>query len=94
MVHEKYPSRRAYYFVIDMETLESRIGRYHSMQRNLLNILQSLSLLVIGISTIVLTGSRLFKADLPDMVTRICGILDMIGLFVLVFTMVTRFIKS
>ena len=64
------------------------------MKEDVLNKLQSISLIVIGISTVILTGSRLIKVDLPDMVTRICGILDIIGLFVLVFIVVTRFMKS
>ena len=64
------------------------------MKEDILNKLQSISLIVIGISTVILTGSRLIKVDLPDMVTRICGILDIIGLFVLVFIVVTRFMKS
>ena len=55
--------------------------------------LWAISLLVIGIVTIILAGSGLVGVKLPDTATRILGVIDLIAIPVLAFTTVRR-IKS
>lgn len=52
-----------------------------------------LSLLTIGIGTVVLAGSSLIGIELPDVLTRVLGILDLVCLPVLVFTTVKKIKK-
>lgn len=54
------------------------------------NSIWAISLLVIGIATIILAGSGLVGAELPDTATRILGVIDLIALPVLAFTTVRR----
>ena len=55
--------------------------------------LWAISLLVIGIVTIILAGSGLVGVKLSDTATRILGVIDLIAIPVLAFTTVRR-IKS
>lgn len=53
-------------------------------------ILWAASLLFIGLSSIVLGVSRIADYNLPDMVVRIIGILDIIFICILTFTTVKK----
>lgn len=53
-----------------------------------------LSLLVIGVVTIILAGSRLIGIELSDVVVRIIGIIDLIALPILVYTTVKKLKKG
>lgn len=52
--------------------------------------LWALSLIVTGVSIIVLAGSRVLGIALPDAVVRIFGILGLVSLLVLVFTTIKK----
>lgn len=56
-------------------------------------ILWSVSLLAMGIVTILLAGSNLVGATLPDVATRLFGILDLIALPVFAYASVRRWKK-
>lgn len=56
-------------------------------------ILWSVSLLVMGIVTILLAGSNLVGATLPDVATRLFGIIDLIALPVFAYASVRRWKK-
>ena len=60
------------------------------MEMKKINIMWSISLIVIGIATIILAGSNLMGVDLPDIAVRICGITDLAALPVLAFTTVKK----
>ncbi len=51
-------------------------------------LLWSASLLIISCITIVITACNLISIDLPDMVTRILGIIDLLAIPVLIFASV------
>ena len=55
-----------------------------------INIKWSISLIVIGIATLILTSSNLMGVELPDIAVRICGIMDLVAIFVLTFTTVAK----
>ena len=46
----------------------------------------SISLMVIGVSAIILNGSNLLNIELPDIVTRIIGIAELIALPFLIYS--------
>lgn len=54
------------------------------------DVIWGLSLLIIGICTLILAGSGIIGAHLPDVLTRVLGILDLLCLPVLAFTTVKR----
>lgn len=56
------------------------------MESKKLPLLRSLSLLIIGITTVMLFGSRLIGIELSDMTIRVLGIVDLLALPVLAFT--------
>lgn len=56
-------------------------------------IMWSVSLLVIGIVTILLAGSNLVGAPLPDVATRLFGIIDLIAFPVFAYASVRRWKK-
>ena len=58
------------------------------------DLLWSLSLFVIGITTIVLAGSNLIGINLPGIAVRILGIIDLIALPVLAFSTVQKMRKD
>ena len=58
------------------------------------DLLWSLSLLVIGIATVILAGSNIIGIALPDIVVRITGVVDLIALPVLAYTTVKRIRKD
>ena len=58
------------------------------------NLLWSLSLLVIGIATVILAGSNIIGIELPDTAVRIIGVIDLIALPVLAYTTVKKIKKN
>ena len=58
------------------------------------DLLWSLSLLVIGIATVILVGSNIIGIALPDIAVRITGVIDLIALPVLSYTTVKRIRKG
>ncbi len=52
------------------------------------------SLLVIGVATIILAGSNVIGAALPDAAVRVVGIVDLIALPVLAYATVKRMKKG
>lgn len=55
-----------------------------------IHIAWAISLLIIGIATLLLVGADLIAIELPDMITRILGVMDCISLPVLIFTTVKK----
>lgn len=55
-----------------------------------IHIAWSISLIIIGITTLLLVGADLIAIELPDMITRILGVMDGISLPVLIFTTVKK----
>ena len=58
------------------------------------NLLWSLSLLVIGIATVILAGSNIIGIELPDIAVRIIGVIDLIAIPVLAYTTVKKIKKN
>lgn len=54
------------------------------------DLLWSISLLVIGLATIILTGLNISGIDVPDIVVRIIGVIDLLALPVLAYTTVKK----
>lgn len=54
------------------------------------DILWAVSLLVIGLATVILAVTQIAGAELPDTVRRILGIIDLLALPVLAFTTVRK----
>lgn len=62
--------------------------------KNKNTLLWSLSLLIIGVATLILAGSNIIGIELPDVIVRIIGIVDLIALPVLAYTTVKKFKKD
>lgn len=60
------------------------------MKSRKIDICWDLSLLIIGIITIILSVSRIAGITLPDYAIRICGFIDIVSLVVLSYTSVKR----
>lgn len=60
------------------------------MDSKTINIIWSVSLIVIGITTIILAGVNIVEIELPDIVVRILGAVDLISLPVLAFSTVKK----
>ena len=58
------------------------------------DLVWSISLIVIGVATIILLGSNIIGLKLPDVVTRIIGVVELIALPFLVYTTVKKFKKN
>lgn len=58
------------------------------------DLLWSISLLVIGLAAIILTGLNIIGIDVPDIVVIIIGVIDLLALPVLVYTTVKKFKKD
>ncbi len=56
----------------------------------MINIMWSISLILIGIATIILAGANIAAIDLPDIIVRVLGVLDLLSLPVLVFSTVKK----
>ena len=50
----------------------------------------SVSLIIIGIATIILAGANIIGIELPDIAARILGVLDLVSLPVLAFSTVKK----
>ncbi|MBQ9982512.1 MAG: hypothetical protein IJP18_08090 [Oscillospiraceae bacterium] len=59
------------------------------------DLIWSVSLTIIGIATLILSGSRIIGIELSDTAVRsILGIIDLISLPFLVFTSIKKFFKK
>lgn len=61
------------------------------MELKKINLLWSISLCVIGIASIILAGSNIMGIELPDTVTVVIGVIDLIAIPVLTFSTVRKF---
>ena len=50
------------------------------------NLMWSLSLIIIGVSTLIISGSNIMGAELPDMLTKTLGIAELTALPFLVYS--------
>lgn len=60
------------------------------MDRKNTTLLWSISLLIISIVTLIWAGSNIIGIELPDIMIRILGVLDIISIPVLVYTSIKR----
>lgn len=60
------------------------------MNKDELNRAWGLSLLVIGVSTLILAAQAILAFPLPDWIVRILGIADLLALPVLAFTSIRK----
>ncbi len=58
------------------------------------DLMWSLSLLIIGIATVILAGSNVIGTELPDVAVRIIGLVDLIALPILAYSTVKRIKKD
>lgn len=64
------------------------------MSGKTLNLMWSLSLTVIGVTSLILAVSNIIGAELPDILTRILGIADLIALPFLIFSTVKKAVRK
>lgn len=57
------------------------------------DLVWSISLMIIGIATFILAGSNIIGIELPDIVIRIIGTIDLIALPFLAYTTVKKLRK-
>ena len=50
------------------------------------NLMWSLSLIIIGVSTLIISGSNIMGTELPDMLTKTLGIAELTALPFLVYS--------
>lgn len=62
--------------------------------KNKNDLLWSLSLIVIGSAIIILSGLKFLEIDLPDMVVRIIGVIELMAIPVLAYTTVKKVKKN
>lgn len=60
------------------------------MDSKKINIMWSVSLIIIGVATIILAGANIIGIELPDIAARILGVLDLVSLPVLAFSTVKK----
>lgn len=60
------------------------------MNSKIINIMWSISLIIIGIATIILAGTNIIAIELPDIAVRVLGVVDLVSLPVLVFSTVKK----
>lgn len=60
------------------------------MDSKKINIMWSVSLIIIGVATIILAGANIIGIELPDIAARILGVLDLVSIPVLVFSTVKK----
>ena len=63
------------------------------MKSKIINIMWSISLIIIGIATIILAGANIVSIELPDIAVRVLGVIDLVSLPVLFFSTVKK-VKS
>ena len=54
------------------------------------DLMRSISLIAIGIATIILACANIVGIDLPDMLVRLLGIVDLVALPILVYSTIKR----
>jgi len=59
-----------------------------------INLIWSISLIVIGIATLILVVPKLIGLNLPDIAIRIIGVVDLIAIPVLAYTTVKKVKKD
>lgn len=64
------------------------------MSGKTLDLMWSLSLTVVGVATLILAVSNIIGAELPDILTRILGIADLIALPFLIFSTVKKAVRK
>lgn len=60
------------------------------MNTKIINIMWSISLIIIGIATIILVGTEIIAIELPDIAVRVLGVIDLVSLPVLAFSTVKK----
>lgn len=60
------------------------------MDSKKINIMWLVSLIIIGVATIILAGANIIGIELSDIASRILGVLDLVSLPVLAFSTVKR----
>ncbi len=58
------------------------------------DLVWSFSLLIVGVATVILAGSNVIGIELPDVATRIIGIMDLVVLPLLAYSTVKRIEKG
>lgn len=58
------------------------------------DLVWSISLMIIGIATFILAGTNIVGIELPDVVVRLLGIVDLIALPFLVYSTVKKVKKD
>ena len=58
------------------------------------DLMWSISLIAIGIATIILAGANIVGIDLPDMFVRLLGIVDLVALPILVYSTIKKVKKD
>lgn len=58
------------------------------------DLICSISLVIIGIATVILAGSNILGLMLPDAIVRVIGIIDLIALPFVAFTTVKKVKKG
>ena len=58
------------------------------------DLMWSISLIAIGIATIILAGANIVRIDLPDMLVRLLGIVDLVALPILVYSTIKKVKKD
>jgi hypothetical protein len=61
-----------------------------SMNKNRINLLWNISLLAIGVTTLIISTSSIAGITLPDVLKRCLGVIELVSLFVLVYTSVKK----
>ena len=58
------------------------------------DLMRSISLIAIGIATIILASVNIVGIDLPDMLVRLLGIVDLVALPILVYATIKKVKKD
>ncbi len=62
--------------------------------KNKIDLMWSISLLVMGITAIILNGSNVIGIELPDVMARIVGAIGLVALPFLVYSSIKKFNKN
>lgn len=60
------------------------------MDSKKINLIWAISLIVIGVTTLILAGANIVNMELPDIVVRVLGVIDLVSLPVLAFSTVKK----
>lgn len=64
------------------------------MEDKKISMIWAISLLIIGVATLILSGTRIVGIQLPDLVTRVLGVVELIALPFLAYASVKKFSKK